>query len=182
MKPLIRAIITNRSGFLRHPRHRTVPLPDGEHVESFGGSRSICKQLGEKANLLWLKLGDLVIEARIARYLGNLYLKQGNYEKARQFFEEHLRIDTDLKFWDGIGPAYGELGNLDCYQGDYDQAEQFYKKYLQVHYEHGLEPDIQYFHCLVLTALHQNNYPLASQCILDCYRRARKLEEKISAY
>jgi tetratricopeptide (TPR) repeat protein len=136
----------------------------------------------KKSLSLSQQFGDLIFEARITRYLGNLYLRQADYEKARLFFEEHLRIDTVLKFWDGIGHAYGELGNLFRYQGDYSQAEQFYKKSLQVHYEHGLEPDIQYFHCLVLTALHQNNFPLASQCILDFYERARKLEEKTSAY
>jgi tetratricopeptide (TPR) repeat protein len=124
---------------------------------------------------------DLIIIARIARYLGNLYLRQGNYEKARLCFEEHLRIDTELKFWDGIGHAYGELGNLYRYQGEYDQAEQYYLDSLRVHYEHGLEPDIQYTQCLVLTALHRNDYPSASQRIFDYYDLARKVDEKISA-
>jgi tetratricopeptide (TPR) repeat protein len=119
--------------------------------------------------------------ARICRYLGNLNLKLGNYEKARPFFEEHLRIDTELKFWDGIGHAYGELGNLFRFQGDYDQAEQFYRESLRTHYEHGLEPDIQYLQCLVLTALHRKDYPLASQRIIDCFGLAGKLGEKISA-
>jgi hypothetical protein len=108
-------------------------------------------------------------------------LKQGNYENARLFFEEHLSIDTKLKFWDGMGHAYGELGNLYRYQAGYDQAEQFYMKSLRVHDEHGLEPDIQYLHCLVLTALDRNNYPLASQRIMDCYYLAKKLGEQISA-
>ena len=44
-----------------------------------------------------------------------------------------LEIDTELKFWDGIGHAYGELGNLSRYQGNYDQAEQFYVESLRVH-------------------------------------------------
>jgi hypothetical protein len=42
--------------------------------------------------------------------------------------------------------------------------------------------DIQYLHCLVLTALHRKDYPLASQHIIDYYDLARKLGEKISAY
>ena len=125
--------------------------------------------------------GDLIFMARICRYLGNLYLKQGNYQKARAFFEEHLRIDTELQFWDGIGHAYGELGNLYRYQGEYDRAEQFYEKCLQVHYEHGLEPDIQYLQCLVLIALHLNDYSSASQRLIDYYNLAVKIDEKISA-
>jgi len=125
--------------------------------------------------------GDLIFMARICRYLGNLYLKQGNYKKARLFFEEHLRIDTELQFWDGIGHAYGELGNLFRHQGDYAQAEQFYKKSLEVHYEHGLEPDIQYLQCLLMIALHLNNYPLASQRIMDFYNLGNRVDEKISA-
>lgn len=132
----------------------------------------------EKSLLLSRQSGDLVFVARISRYLGNLLLKQRNYEEARLYFEEHLRIDTELKFWDGIGHAYGELGNLFRYQGDYSQAEEFYKKSLEVHEQHGLEPDIQYFHCLVLTALHVKNYPLASQRIIDCYNMASGLLDK----
>jgi predicted ATPase/transcriptional regulator with XRE-family HTH domain len=136
----------------------------------------------EKSLTLSRKFGDLIIIARIARYLGNLYLKQENYEKARLFFEEHLRIDTELKFWDGIGHAYGEFGNMFRYQGDYDRAERYYKKSLKVHDDHGLEPDAQYLQCLVLTALHRKDFLLASRRIVDCYRRAGKPGEKITIY
>jgi hypothetical protein len=81
-----------------------------------------------------------------------------------------------------MGHAYGELGNLFRYQRDYARAEQFYVKSLKVHYEHGLQPDTQYLQCLVLTALHQKNYPLASQRTIDCYELATKLGQKTSAY
>jgi predicted ATPase/transcriptional regulator with XRE-family HTH domain len=136
----------------------------------------------EKSSSLARQSGDLIILARTSRYLGNLYLRQRNYENASVFFEEHLRIDTALKFWDGIGHAYGELGDLFRYQGDDDQAEQFYKESLRIHYEHGLEPDIQYLQSLVLTALRRKDYPLASQRIIDCYNLSGKLGEKVSAY
>lgn len=151
-------------------------------VEIQANHDDLALSLLEKSSSISRQLGDLVIGARVSRYLGNLYLKQGLYEKARLCFEEHLRIDTDLKFWDGIGHAHGELGNLFRYQGDYEQSERFYEESLRVHYEHGLEPDIQYLHCLVLTALHRNDYSLASQRIIDCYHLARKLGEKTSAY
>jgi tetratricopeptide (TPR) repeat protein len=150
-------------------------------VESQAHHDGLALSLLEESLDISRQLGDLVIGARIYRYLGNLYLRQGDYAKARLFFQEHLKIDTELKFWDGIGHAYGELGNLYRYQGDFGQAEQFYKESLRVHYDHGLEPDIQYLHCLVLTALHQNNYSLASQRILECYRQAGTLGKKTSA-
>jgi predicted ATPase/transcriptional regulator with XRE-family HTH domain len=151
-------------------------------VEIQSNHDELACSLLEKSLLLSYQSGDLIFVARISRFLGNLLLRQGKYKKARLYFEEHLRIDTELKFWDGIGHAYGELGNLFRYQGDYGQAEEFYKKSLEVHEQHGLEPDVQYFHCLVLTALHLNDYPLASQRIVKCYDMARKLEEKTSAY
>jgi hypothetical protein len=44
-----------------------------------------------------------------------------------------------------------------------------------------LVADIQYLNCLVLTALHRMDYPLASQRIIACYHLAGKLGEKISA-
>jgi tetratricopeptide (TPR) repeat protein len=151
-------------------------------VESQSNHDDLALSLLEKSLTLSRQSVDLIIGARISRYLGNLYLKQGNYEKARLFFEEHLSIDTKLKFWDGIGHAYGELGNLHRYQGDYDQAEEFYIKSRRVHDEHGLEPDIQYSQCLVLTALHRKEYKLACRRIMDCYHLARKLREEISVY
>jgi tetratricopeptide (TPR) repeat protein len=151
-------------------------------VEIQAGHDDAALSLLQESLHLSRQLGDLVIGARISRYLGNLYLRQGNYEKAQLCFEEHLRIDTDLKFWDGIGHAYGELGNLFRYQGDYEQAEQFYGESLRVHYEHGLDPDIQYLQCLVLNALHRNDYSLASQRIMEFYHLAGKLGEKTSVY
>jgi predicted ATPase/transcriptional regulator with XRE-family HTH domain len=151
-------------------------------VESQVDHDDLALSLLERSFGLSRQLRDLIFMARICRYLGNLYLKQRNYEQARLFFEEHLRIDTELKFWDGIGHAYGELGNLFRYQGDFDQAEKFYKECLRVHYEHGLEPDIVYLQCLVLTALQRRNYPLASQRIIECYQQSGKLGENKSAY
>jgi predicted ATPase len=149
-------------------------------VEIQSDHDDLALSLLEESLTLSRQSGDLIFIARICRYVGNLYLKQGKYEQAHQFFEEHLRIDTELQFWDGIGHAYGELGNLYRYQGDYDQAEWYYEKCLAVHYEHGLEPDIQYLHSVILTALHRNNYPLASQRIIDYYNLGRKIDEKIS--
>jgi tetratricopeptide (TPR) repeat protein len=121
--------------------------------------------------------GDWLLVARICRYLGNLLLRRGDYAEARLYFEEHLRIDTELKFWDGIGHAYGELGDLARYQGDYEQAEEFYSKCLRVHYEHGLEPDAQYVFCLVLTALQRGDHAAASRRAVDYFGLASKVSE-----
>jgi predicted ATPase/transcriptional regulator with XRE-family HTH domain len=50
-------------------------------------------------SLEWFRqLGDIWGVARASHFLGQSFLKQGNYEKARIHFEEHLKIDEGLRF------------------------------------------------------------------------------------
>jgi len=92
----------------------------------------------EQSLTMFRKFGDLFFVARVSIFLGNLFLKQKKYVKARHFFEEHIRIDTELQFWDGIAEGWRDLGNLHHQQGDLEKAEEYYEQFRTVCREHGL--------------------------------------------
>lgn len=92
----------------------------------------------EKSLVLFRQFGDLFFIARVFLFLGDLFLKQKNYDKARRFFEEHIRIDTELQFWDGIAEGWRDLGNLSRQQSDLEKAEEYYEQFRTVCREHGL--------------------------------------------
>jgi len=65
-------------------------------------------------------------------------MNQGRYDRARQLFEQHLQIDTQLHFWDGIASGWLNLGNLARQQGEKDQAQAYYEQARTIGREHGL--------------------------------------------
>lgn len=107
-------------------------------LESELNHDDIALSLLEQGLALFRQFGDLFFISRVSIFLGYLFLKQGNYEKARRFFEEHIRIDTQLQFWDGIAEGWRDLGNLHRQQGDLERAEEYYEQSRMVGREHGL--------------------------------------------
>ena len=136
--------------------------------------------LGQSMDLFH-QLGDIWGISRVSHVLGQLFLNQGNYEKARFFFEQGLRIDEKLEFKQGTVVALGNLGDLYRYQGDYNKAEDYYEQSLSVCREYGLKFDRGYnLYSLGMLALHRNNYLLARQFFVDYFDTAREQIQKIS--
>ena len=92
----------------------------------------------EKSLALFRQFGDLFFISRVSLFLGYLFLKQGDYEKTSRFFEDHLRLDMELQFWDGIADGWRDLGNLHRQQGNFEKAEEYYEQSRTVCREHGL--------------------------------------------
>jgi tetratricopeptide (TPR) repeat protein len=123
------------------------------------------------------ELGDRWGIARVSQILGQLFLRQGLYVQARQYFEQHLRLDEG--FAAGTAVALANLGELYRYQHDDKQAEQFYEKSLSLCREYGLKTDASFnLYALGLPALHQGNYLLAKKYFHDCYVANQGLEDK----
>ena len=144
----------------------------------------------DSSALLWLtqsldlfdELGDLWGIARISQRLGELFLKQGSYEKAQLHFDRHLRLDEELHFKQGTVVALYNLGNLYRHQGDYDQAEGYYEKSLALCREYSLKIDRGYnLYSLGMLALHRNNYPLAMRHFTGYFHAAQGSYEKLTA-
>jgi tetratricopeptide (TPR) repeat protein len=125
---------------------------------------------------LFRQLGDVWGMARSSQIFGGVFLTQGNYEKARVYFEQQLRLDEELQFKQGTVVALSNLGDLHRYQGDDDQAMCFYEKSLMMSREYGYTWDLSHsVWCLGLVALHRNDYRLAGQQFTDCYSLARTI-------
>jgi predicted ATPase/transcriptional regulator with XRE-family HTH domain len=138
----------------------------------------------QKSLDLFRLLGDGWGIARSSQVLGRLFLKQGNYDKARLFFEQELKLSEEHHFYPGIAAALTSLGNLFRLQGDYGQAERFYQKSLLMSHEHDLKWEISHgLFELGLLAMQQNNYRLAGQRFIESYESIYPIGDvKIYAY
>jgi tetratricopeptide (TPR) repeat protein len=80
-------------------------------------------------NNTWRSPARLVIALGKARALGNLgiaYDSLGQYERAIDFYEQHLAIAREIGDRAGEGRALGNLGNAYYNLGQYDRALEQY--------------------------------------------------------
>lgn len=137
----------------------------------------------EQSHTIFQQLGDVWGMGRSSQLLGELFLKQGNVEKAHLFFDQHLLNDEKLQFKQGIVVALIDLGVLSRYQGDYGKAEQYYEKSLAVSREFGLKSNaINNLISLGYVALHRNDYLLAKRYFIDSFDKAWIAEGEYRAY
>ena len=64
--------------------------------------------------------------------LGNAYLYLGDYQKAIEYHEKHLKIAIEIGDRGGECGAYGNLGNAYCSLGDYRKAIEYHEKQLKI--------------------------------------------------
>jgi hypothetical protein len=57
-------------------------------------------------------LGDIFFIGRASLFMGSLYFDLEEQDQSYRFFEEHLRVDSELKFWFGIAEALRDLGQM----------------------------------------------------------------------
>ena len=127
---------------------------------------------------LYRQAGDWWGIAMTSQYFGQLYLKQGDYEKAQIYFQQDLEINERLKYKGGIMIALRNLGDLYRFRGEYDRAEQLYLQSLIPCQEIGMKKDLaSILYLLAMVALHRDEYALARQRFIDNYNLARTLFE-----
>jgi tetratricopeptide (TPR) repeat protein len=130
---------------------------------------------------LFQRLGDLWSIARVSQALGELYLAQENYKKAKIYFDKHLSIDEKLRFRHGHLMALISLGDFHRYQGDYAHAETYYNKSLAMAREYAIAWINIAYYSLGILALHQNDYVAATDRFAQLFEIDRKVDEKMSA-
>ena len=69
--------------------------------------------------------------------LGNAYRSLGDYRKAIECHEKHLKIAKEIGDRTGEGGAYGNLGNAYHSLGDYRKAIEYHEKHLKIAKEIG---------------------------------------------
>lgn len=95
-------------------------------------------ELFQKSLLMFKELGDLFFISRISLFMGYLFMDEEKYDEARYWVEEHIRIDTELQFWDGIAEGWRDLGYLYKKMGDDEKAQKCLIHCREICTEHGL--------------------------------------------
>jgi tetratricopeptide (TPR) repeat protein len=95
----------------------------------------------------------------------------GDHRRARQYFEQHLAIDRELRFRRGTVIALGNLGKLSVLEKDYVQAENYYTTSVDQCHQYGLK-DLASFNLIRLgiVALYQNDYRRSRKRFKDAMR------------
>jgi uncharacterized protein HemY len=140
--------------------------------------------LFEQSLGLFRQLGDVWGTSRVNRYLGRLYLNQGEYEKARWFINQHLESSAALSYLGGTVNAFTvnafiDLGDLYRYQGDYDRAEESFERAMAICRERDLKGMMaSLFFSLGMLALQRNHYSRAARHFSDYFDFIRRVNEQ----
>ncbi len=86
------------------------------------------------------ELGDVFFMGRVSLFLGYLYFDLEDRGKSHHFFEEHLRLDSSLKFWNGCAEALRDLGKWHEKYGTPETAQGYFEQCRTICREHGLAP------------------------------------------
>jgi predicted ATPase/DNA-binding XRE family transcriptional regulator len=133
-------------------------------------------RLLEDSMAIFRRTGDLFFIGRVCVYLGFLCLFLEDFEQAHFYTEEHLRIDIEIQYLDGVADGYRDMGELYYRQGKYQQARHYYDRCLRFCREHGLSKSDAIFR-LGLIALRRDEYSLAGQYFTEFHESARFANE-----
>jgi predicted ATPase/transcriptional regulator with XRE-family HTH domain len=126
------------------------------------------------------QFGDLFFTSRVSIYLGYLSLRQGNLSAARHFFEQNQRIDTELRFWDGMAESWRNLGYVYREEGRYQSASQCFENSVSICLEHGLDK-YEAFYTAGLLALYCGQYDLAARRFTHQLNLAKRPDRQTNA-
>ncbi|XP_044168970.1 tetratricopeptide repeat protein 28-like [Acropora millepora] len=84
-----------------------------------------------------LKIGDRAGEGRAYGNLGIVYKSLGDFRKAIEHHEKHLKIAIEIGDRAGEGRAYGNLGIAYTSLGDFRKAIEYHEKHLKIAIEIG---------------------------------------------
>ena len=82
-------------------------------------------------------MGDRAGEGKAYCNLGNAYNSLGDFQKAIEYHERHLKISKKVGDRAGEGIAYGNLGNAYHSLGDFQQAIEYHERHLKISKEVG---------------------------------------------
>ncbi|XP_022789784.1 tetratricopeptide repeat protein 28-like isoform X2 [Stylophora pistillata] len=99
--------------------------------------KQINKQLLQTAGLYTIEMGDKALEGACYCKLGIFYQGLGDFERAIQYYERHLKIAKELGDKTGEGNGYQNLGNAYFYLRDFETAIQYHECHLKTAKEVG---------------------------------------------
>ena len=82
-------------------------------------------------------MGDRAGEGKAYGNLGNAYDSLGDFQKAIEYHERHLKISKEVGNRAGEGKAYCNLGNAHYRLGDFQKAIEYHERHLKISKEVG---------------------------------------------
>ncbi|MFD4602225.1 tetratricopeptide repeat protein [Streptomyces sp. NPDC058464] len=108
--------------------------------------------------------------------LGNLAFLQGEYEEARNLYEQSLKIKQRLGDQAGSANTYGQLGMLAQQQGEYEEARRLYEQSLKVFQRLGDQAGAAgTYHQLGILAQQQGEYQEARRLYEQALQTSQRL-------
>ena len=115
-----------------------------------------------------MRVGDRWGLARVRQHIGQLAIRQHNYERARSVLERNVALNEELGNRSGVGGGLGELGLVALAQGDYSAAERLTKQGLALFETIGGAGDSNTArYVLGIVAFHRGEYSSAGDYLMQ---------------
>jgi len=122
---------------------------------------------------------DRRTEGSLFYRLANLYYSLGDYDQAREYCQQSLKISEELGDKSGIAYSLSWLGNIAYAHGDYDQAEEYCQQSLKIFKELGDIRGIAYsLYQLGMIAHIRGDYDQAAEYCQQSLKIFKELRDK----
>ena len=109
--------------------------------------------------------------------IGIIYMDQGNYEQALEYYDKNLKICQEIGDKSGMASSYNNIGIIFDLQGNYEQALAYYDKSLKINQKIGDKKGMaDALGNIGIIYMDQGNYEQA----LEHYYKSLKIKEEIS--
>lgn len=136
------------------------------------------KQTLERSLDLYTQLGNSYGAAFALQFLGIIYKKAGDFNKAQKYLEQELHIHEKLGYQAGVTFSLQHLADLHRIQGDFLQAKQFFHKIIRVNQEYGLAFGDSLYG-LAMIALAENDYASAQKLFTGSFEHEKNRPTKV---
>jgi len=116
------------SGFFGNETRRALAQIDLGWMMINRGQMELSRRILNEAHSVLERGKNLKGLARCCNFLGTLHYRQGQYQKAIEYFQADLKLSQSLDDQEGICALYGNLGIVYYEQGETEKALDHYRK------------------------------------------------------
>ncbi|MBN2363827.1 tetratricopeptide repeat protein [candidate division WOR-3 bacterium] len=116
--------------------------------------------------------------SKTLKYMGNIYLHKGEYDKAYEFYEKSLKLKEGTEENSDVSEVYSSMGEIYCKKAEYEKAEIYTKKALEIKkivFGEKNSTVADSLDSLGLIFQNKGNYEAA----LECYQKSLKMRTEL---
>ncbi|MDO9068364.1 MAG: tetratricopeptide repeat protein [Deltaproteobacteria bacterium] len=169
------------SGLFGNETRRALAQIDLGWMMTNRGQMDLSRRILTEAHAVLEREKNLKGLARCCNFLGTLHYRQGQYQKAIEYFQADLKLSASLNDQEGICALYGNLGIVYYEQGETDKALDHYRKQIELAERIGDTANV----CngmgnLASIHIDQGDYNQALECSRVQYDMATRMGEQNS--